>query len=108
MKGLLILLSFLYFCFSQQFAGKSTPVSTPLRVIYVDYLNVDYNDPTQTVLQAVSAGFNVIILAFYISSSGPADMALAWQGVPAASKQATMNAVHAAGAIVMVSFGGGT
>jgi len=78
------------------------------RVIYIDFRNVNWNNPEQTVLAAVTTGFNVVILAFYLSGSGAADMALAWQGVPAATKQSTMQAVHSRGAVVLVSMGGAT
>ena len=49
-------------------------------------------------------GFNVVILAFWLAS-GAADMALAWNGIPEATKQATAKYAHSRGAILMVSAG---
>jgi hypothetical protein len=79
----------------------------PMKAIYIDYKNINYNSPEKTVTAAADAGFNVIILAFFLSS-GPVDMALVWQGMPDATKIATMDALHARGVFVVVSFGGAT
>jgi len=83
-------------------------VQAPYKVIYIDFRNVNWNNGAQTVLDAADAGFNVIILAFYMSSAGPADMAQVWATLPDATKAETMSQVHAKGAIVLVAVGGAT
>lgn len=83
-------------------------VPSPVKAIYIDYKNINWNAPQQTVLEASNAGWNVIILAFYLSGGNPADMAQAWQTASAADKQSTMNAIHAKGGVVLVSLGGST
>jgi len=95
------------------FPNKATPLTAPLRVIYIDYKsnnpsNILFNNPSNTLFNASAAGYNVLILAFYLSSSGPADMALTWGGVDNATKIDTINKLHAKGVAVLVSFGGGT
>jgi len=75
--------------------------------VYIDYRDIAWSAPTSTVTAAVDAGYNVIILAFLLAS-GPADMAVAWQGVGAQSQVAAMSYAHSRGAIVMVSAGGAT
>jgi len=77
------------------------------KVIYIDLIT-DWNRSEQTVLDAVAAGFNVINLAFYLSDRGPWDAALAWANLSEQVKRQTMDAVHAAGAVVLVSLGGAT
>jgi chitinase len=83
-------------------------IQAPYKVIYIDFRNVNWNNGAQTVLDAVDAGFNVVILAFYLSGSGPADMATVWAALPDATKVETMNQVHAKGAVVLVAVGGAT
>ncbi len=77
------------------------------KVIYIDLID-DWNKPEQTILAASAAGFNVINLAFYLSATGPTDAAVAWQGLSSATKTATMQTVHSAGGVVLVSLGGST
>jgi len=77
----------------------------PLKVAYLD--QIDCCAPQNTILDAVNAGFNVIVLAFYQSSTGPADGALSWsERMDNATRIATMEKVHAAGAVLTVSLGG--
>jgi len=56
----------------------------------------------------VSAGFNVIIISFYLAGGSTADMAQAWAGLDAGTKQSTIQTAHNAGAVVTVSLGGST
>ena len=58
----------------------------------------------------VDAGFNVILLAFFLSNAGPGafDAALVWQQVPQNVQKSTMAYAHSKGAIVVVSAGGET
>jgi len=81
---------------------------SPLKVIYIDYEIINWNAPEQTVLAASNAGFNVIILAFWLSATGATDMAQAWAGVDQNTQQQTMQTIHNNGGIVLVSFGGST
>jgi chitinase len=83
-------------------------VQAPYKVIYIDFRNLNWNNGAQTVLDAADAGFNVIILAFYLSSGGAADAAQVWAALPDATKIETMNQVHAKGAVVMIAVGGAT
>jgi chitinase len=83
-------------------------VQAPYKVIYIDFRNVNWGNGAQTILDAADAGYNVIILAFYLSKSGPADMALVWAGLSEETKVATMNQIHDKGAVVLVSVGGAT
>eukprot|EP01137_Pigoraptor_chileana_P036247 Opistho-2@31490 len=59
-------------------------------------------------MAAIDAGYNVALLAFYISAQGPVDMALVWSQVTQARQVAAINYAHAKGAIVMISAGGQT
>jgi len=104
---LCVLLSCLFLLSGIPLSSQAT-VPHPIKAIYIDYKGINWNAPEQTVLDALNAGWNVIILAFYLSSGTPADMAVAWQGVSAANKQATMNTIHQKGGIVLVSLGGST
>jgi len=81
---------------------------SPMKVIYIDWEIINWNNPAQTVLDASNAGFNVIILAFWLSASGATDMAQAWAGVDQGTQQSTMQTIHNNGGIVLVSFGGST
>ena len=81
-------------------------ISLP-KAVYIDWENINWNNPEQTLLAASDAGFNVIILAFYLSS-GVTDFGQAWEGVPTATKQSTMNTIHQRGQIALISFGGST
>jgi len=87
----------------------SVNVTQPLKVIYIDQPD-GWSSPQEiagTVTAAVDAGFNVVILAFYLTS-GPTDMAVAWQGLGAALQQSTAGYAHQKGAVVLVSAGGAT
>jgi len=100
----LLLATLLLSCIAGIVSFKATP---PYKVIYVDWRNVNYNNPGQTILGAVDAGFNVVILAFYLTG-GPTDMAQVWGGLDNASQASVMQQVHAKGAMVMVAQGGAT
>jgi len=79
----------------------------PIKAIYIDW-HLNWNAPQQSVLDAVNAGYNVIIISFYLSSGSAADMAQAWAALDDGTKQSTINTAHAAGAVVTVSLGGST
>lgn len=77
------------------------------KVIYIDYLSIDWNNPGNTIKQAVDAGFNIINLAFYIQN-GPADMAFAWSNLDQSTQIEISNYAHSKGAKILVSAGGAT
>jgi chitinase len=79
----------------------------PIKAIYVDW-HLNWNAPQQSILDAVNAGFNVIIISFYLSSGSAADMAQAWAALDDATKQSTIATAHSKGAVVTVSLGGAT
>jgi len=84
---------------------SASKLSYPIKVAYLD--QVDCCAPQNTILDAVSGGYNVIVLAFYQSATGPADAALSWsQRMDNDTRVATIAKVHAAGAVVTVSLGG--
>jgi len=85
----------------------SIELGSPVKAIYIDW-HLNWNAPDQSLLQAVNAGYNVIIISFYLSASGPTDMAQAWAALNATAKQSTINTAHSKGAVVTVSLGGST
>jgi chitinase len=86
--------------------GVKSPISLPRKVIYIDTTGVNWNDPSQTITSIVDAGYNVIILAFYISNLGPYDMAYTWGTFSGSLQNSTIQYAHDKGAIIMVSLGG--
>jgi hypothetical protein len=52
--------------------------------------------------------YNRFILAFWMSSSGPVDNALAWAGFSDSDRQQVIEEYHAAGIALMVSAFGST
>eukprot|EP01116_Phalansterium_solitarium_P019219 TRINITY_DN5305_c0_g1_i2.p1 TRINITY_DN5305_c0_g1~~TRINITY_DN5305_c0_g1_i2.p1 ORF type:complete len:331 (-),score=68.28 TRINITY_DN5305_c0_g1_i2:75-1067(-) len=82
-------------------------ISAPLKVVYIDWQDVNWNDPASNVKQIADAGYNVIILGFYLTD-GPTDMAQAWSSASASSRAAAVSYVHAKGGAVLVSAGGST
>ena len=79
----------------------------PLKVVYIDWRDVNWNAPDQNVKSIVDGGFNVVVLAFYLTS-GPTDMLQAWASVSNATRAAAVSYAHSKGAIVMLSAGGAT
>lgn len=82
-------------------------LSHPIKALYIDS-GIDWNNPTNTVKSVVDSGYNVILFAFYTSSYGPLDMALAWTYLDQAAKQNAVDYAHSKGAVLLVSFGGDT
>jgi len=76
----------------------------PKKVIYIDDGN--WNAPQKSIVGAADAGFNVIILAFYMHT-GPSDFLTAWEGLDSGTKNQTVSTLHSKGASLIVSFGGG-
>jgi hypothetical protein len=77
------------------------------RVVYMGYDNNGTID--QQILNAVNDGFNYIILAFYMFSlTGPDPFSALdkWQALSGGTKTTVLNAVHGAGAKLVLSAGG--
>jgi len=91
----------------RHFNGTTLQLPSPMKILYIDWAGINWNDPSSTVTACVDAGFNIIIIAFLLSS-GAADMALAWQGLDAGTKQNAISYAHSKGAYVLVSAGGST
>lgn len=87
--------------------GPTDLLPSPRRVLYIDYRDINWNTPTQTVTAAVDAGYNVILLAFLLSTS-PADMAQAWSTAGTSAQTAAVAYAHSKGAVLMVSAAGST
>ena len=79
----------------------------PIKAVYIDWRDVNWDAPEATVKAAVDAGYNVLYLAFYLSNSAT-DMLLAWAGVSSTKRATTVAYAHARGAVVMLSAGGAT
>ena len=85
--------------------GPTTAPSPPLIATYIDWRDINWLAPQDTVLAAVRAGFNCVILSFLLTT-GPTDLLEGWAGLDAATRNATLAAAHAAGAVLMLSAGG--
>lgn len=77
------------------------------KVIYIDYRDVNWSNPGQAIINAIDAGYNVVNLAFYMST-GPEDMAKAWQSVTPLKQQQVLSYAHSKNAVVLISAGGAT
>lgn len=84
------------------------------KIIYFDYLGFDWNDPTPAIRKAIDIGYNIINLAFYLStnpsfnSPGPTDIAQVWGNLSKEKQIETINYAHNRGAKILVSAGGAT
>lgn len=87
--------------------GLHITTPQPVKAVYIDWRDVNWNDPSQNVKAIADAGFNVIILAFLLVS-GPTDMLQAWASLPVATRTAAVSYCHSKGAVVMLSSGGAT
>lgn len=76
------------------------------KIIYIDS-NIYWADPKVSVRNAVDAGYNVILFAFYLKA-GAWDMALVWQNFSDADKEELLTYANSRGAILGVSCGGAT
>eukprot|EP01118_Nematostelium_gracile_P012493 TRINITY_DN4565_c0_g1_i1.p1 TRINITY_DN4565_c0_g1~~TRINITY_DN4565_c0_g1_i1.p1 ORF type:complete len:341 (-),score=61.58 TRINITY_DN4565_c0_g1_i1:40-960(-) len=72
----------------------------------MDYQGFDEDSPSDAIKLVSDSGFNVIILGFLLSSTGPADIAKAFQSDP--KKFEAVDYVHSKGGIILISFGGAT
>jgi len=93
---------------SDKFKDKRVALSGPLKVIYIDWRDINWNQPQQTLLDASASGYNVLIMAFYLSSGSAADMCQAWEELDDGTKSSTIQQIHNNGTIVLASLGGST
>jgi len=83
--------------------------SSDRKVIYLSYAGINWNDFGSTVRSAADAGYNVLIMSFYIGTAHAAyDSAEVWQSIGAAAQQSALSYVHSKGACVLLSVGGAT
>jgi hypothetical protein len=89
-----------------------TPATgAPARVtgVYLDARDVNWANVSDTVARAVDAGFNMVLLAFWLGGgAGAVDAAGAWGALPPAARAATLAYAHSKGAVVLASAGGAT
>lgn len=87
--------------------GEARHITAPRPVVatYIDYRDINWQHVDLTVGAAVSGGFNVIILAFDLTT-GPTDMLEGWAQLDASVRNATLATAHAAGAVILLSAGG--
>jgi len=78
----------------------------PLKSIYIDD-NINWNNPSVTFKSIVDSGYNLVILAFFVSGK-PEDIASVWGQMSDADKQSTVSYAHSKNARIIVSGGGGT
>lgn len=77
------------------------------KVIYIDSLGVDWNNPANTVQNLIDSGFNIINFAFFLDN-GPCDFALTWATLPLPTQVQLVTLAHSKNVIFMVSAGGAT
>mgnify|MGYP002387725453 CR=1 FL=1 len=93
-------------------ATEKSPASLVVQV-YIDFRDVNWGDPCQTLTHAVTAGYNVVIIAFLLGGAStnnfrPFDLSLTWSQQTPAYISSCMANIHSMGAVVMVSAGGST
>jgi len=105
----------LILCLAIVFGPNSLALAaTKPAVVKSIYIDSDVNwagNPCDSPLRAAKAGFNVIILAFYLRTAGPADMLTAWSNSMywTQGSAATCAAqLHGLGAVIMFAAGGAT
>ena len=74
------------------------------RILYID-VDIDWNNPLNTIKNAIDAGFNVLLFAFYLNS-GESDMLLAWKSMSANEKSQAFQYATAHHSLLGFSAGG--
>jgi chitinase len=78
----------------------------PRKVIYIDQITTWYPDPLLNVREAATAGYNVIILAFYLLDKAT-DIVYAFTNVAnEQQRKDTLDYIHSKGGILLMSAGG--
>ena len=65
-------------------------VPAPVKAVYMDVRDLDWAAPDQSVVAMADGGATVILLAFYLSTAGAYDAALAWAGVAPTAQAAAI------------------
>lgn len=76
-------------------------------IFQIDY-KINWSDVTTDIKSAVDAGYNIIILSFYLQRSGLVDAALSFEKLPSHKQESIINYAHLHGAKIMISAGGAT
>jgi len=76
----------------------------PLKALYIDD-NINWNNPGSTFQSLISCGYNLVIIAFFVSGKAE-DVAQAWGSMSSADQQNTINFAHDKNARITVSAGG--
>jgi hypothetical protein len=76
------------------------------RILYID-IGINWNNPLETLRNAVDAGYNVVLMCFYLNN-GPTDMLLAWASMTEGQKAEAFAYAAARNAIIGFSAGGST
>jgi hypothetical protein len=75
----------------------------------MSYTGLNYNNFTQTVVSAIDAGYNVLIMSFYVVYQHTAfDSAYYWNALTASGQAKALSYVHSKGGCVLLSVGGAT
>jgi hypothetical protein len=82
-------------------------LGVPVKATYIDYMDIDWADPTSGVKDAADAGFNMIILSFW-TFSGVTDIVQIWVGATHPQQQSAIDYAHSKGAVVLLGVGGAT
>jgi hypothetical protein len=80
--------------------------SSPIKGISINGRDLDWEQPDNTILAALAAGFNYISVTFLESGGTPTGFAEAWDDLDSASRAACVAQVHAQGGVVMLRAGG--
>jgi len=90
-------------------SGSESPSAWPggpLKSLYIDS-GINWQNPATTFKEVVDAGYNLVILAFFVSGK-PADAAAAWAQLSGQVQNETIQYAHSKGARITVSAGGAT
>jgi len=90
-----------------KFASPLT-LTLPRKVVYIDWKNVNWNNIGETIMDAVKQGYNVVILCFWLSTTGAADILSTWTTLSNEQAQNILDSVHANGAILLAGGFGST
>merc|ERR1712130_980034 len=88
-------------------SNKVNSKTTQKNVIYIDY-KINWSDVTSDIKAAVQAGYNIIILSFYLQRSGLVDAALSFEKLPVEKRNSIIEFAHENGAKILISAGGAT
>ena len=90
-----------------EYITETPKINGPVKAIYIDYKGINWNNGSQVIYQAIDAGYNLVIIAFYLQDT-VADMAELWSTTSQTDRVNAVNYAHSKGAFVTVSAGGAT